>query len=82
MIRWLFFIAFFSLVQWYAFQAIKTLGLSRWTIYLYFGAIAIVGVNFIYHISTFSRSTGFTPVISYLIFSASSMAFPSERLAT
>ena len=64
MIRWLFFIAFFSLVQWYAFQAIKTLGLSRWTIYLYFGAIAIVGVNFIYHISTFSRSTGFTPIIS------------------
>ena len=64
MMRWLFFIAFFSLVQWYAFQAIKTLGLSRWTIYLYFGAIAIVGVNFIYHISTFSRSTGFTPVIS------------------
>lgn len=64
MTRWLFFLTFFCLVQWYAFQAIKTLGLSRWMIYLYFGLLAVVLGNFLYHTLNFDRATGFTPSIS------------------
>ena len=64
MTRWLFFLTFFGLVQWYAFQAIKTLGLSRWMIYLYFGFLAVVLGNFLYHTLNFDRATGFTPSIS------------------
>lgn len=64
MTRWLFFLTFFGLVQWYAFQAIKTLGLSRWMIYLYFGLLAVVLGNFLYHTLNFDRATGFTPSIS------------------
>src|SRR5210317_207290 len=66
-IRWLFFILFFSLIEYYAFQAIRTLGLNRFLTALYWIVSLLIFGNFIYHTLNFSRSTGFTHAISYAI---------------
>ena len=66
-IRWLFFILFFSLIEYYAYQAIRTLGLNRFLTALYWIVSLLIFGNFIYHTLNFSRSTGFTHAISYAI---------------
>jgi predicted MPP superfamily phosphohydrolase len=50
MFRWIIFIAIFSAIDFYAFQALKTLIKSNWIHYLYFLISALVLGNFIYQL--------------------------------
>ena len=63
-LRWVFFFAFFGLIQWYAFQAVKTIGFNKWMISIYSLTIAIIFGNFIYQSLFYTRATGFTPNFS------------------
>lgn len=63
-LRWVFFFAFFGLIQWYAFQAVKTIGFNKWMISIYSLTIAIIFGNFIYQSFFYTRATGFTPNFS------------------
>ncbi len=63
-LRWIFFFAFFGLIQWYAFQAVKTIGFNKWMISIYSLTIAIIFGNFIYQSLLYTRATGFTPNFS------------------
>lgn len=62
--RWIFFIVFFGLIQWYAYQVTKTIGFNKWMLSVYSLTIAIIFGNFIYHSLFYSRATGFTPSFS------------------
>tara|TARA_B100000530_G_scaffold205697_1_gene131297 strand:- start:4711 stop:5946 length:1236 start_codon:yes stop_codon:yes gene_type:complete len=65
--RWLFFIFFIGLTQWYVFQNIKTVSQNKlfWIIYG-IGSFAIIG-NFIFQVLNYDRSEGFTHPLSYSI---------------
>ena len=63
-LRWVFFFAFFGLIQWYAFQAVKTIGFNKWMLSIYSLTIAIIFGNFIYQSLFYTRATGFTPNFS------------------
>lgn len=65
LLRWLFFLSFFGLLQWYAFQAIKTVGFSRPVTIGYVVIIALIFGNFMYFTVGYDRSTGWTPGISF-----------------
>lgn len=64
LLRWLFFLSLYGLLQWYAFQAIKTLGWSRPFVIGYAVIILIVFSNFLYFSIGYDRSTGWTQAIS------------------
>jgi len=51
MLRWIIFIAIFGIIDFYAFQSIKTLIKRRWIHYLYLLISGFVLINFIYEIS-------------------------------
>lgn len=51
MIRWIIFIAIFGAIDFYAFQALKTLIKSNWIHYLYFLISVLVLGNFIYQLT-------------------------------
>ena len=63
-LRWVFFLVFFGLIQWYAFQAVKTIGFNKWILSIYSLTIAIIFGNFIYQSLFYTRATGFTPNFS------------------
>ena len=66
-LRWIFFFVFFGLIQWYAYQAIKTIGFNKWMLSIYSLTIAIIFGNFIYHSLFYTRATGFTSTFSIAI---------------
>lgn len=51
MIRWIIFITIFGLIDFYAFQAVKTIIKSSWLHYLYFLISVLVLGNFIYQLT-------------------------------
>ena len=65
LLRWLFFLSFYGLLQWYAFQTIKTLGWSRPLVIGYVALVLIIFSNFLYFSIGFDRSTGWTQAISF-----------------
>ena len=65
LLRWLFFLSFYGLLQWYAFQAIKTLGWSRPLVIGYVAVVLIIFSNFLYFSIGYDRSTGWTQAISF-----------------
>ena len=66
-LRWVFFLVFFGLIQWYAFQAVKTIGFNKWILSIYSLTIAIIFGNFIYQSLFYTRATGFTPNFSVAV---------------
>ena len=42
LLRWLFFLSFFGLLQWYSFQVIKTIGLSKPWIITYMVLVGLI----------------------------------------
>lgn len=62
--RWIISILFLGALQWYAYQAIKTLGLNRWLVLLYSLIILGIHLNFFIQFSFYSRGTSFTPSMS------------------
>ncbi|MGB2171482.1 MAG: metallophosphoesterase, partial [Flavobacteriaceae bacterium] len=63
-LRWLLFIVFLVLVQWYSFQAIKTVGLNRWLVTIYTLMVVFIISYFIYNSIGYSRAKGYTPAMS------------------
>ena len=64
LLRWLFFLIFFGLLQWYSFQVIKTIGFSKPIVIGYVSMVVLIFGNFIYYSIGYDRSTGWTPAIS------------------
>ena len=65
--RWIPFIIFLTFLQWYAFQALKTLTQNKvwWALY---GLIVTLTLgSFLWQIFTYDRSVGWTPAITYTV---------------
>jgi len=67
MIRWLIFVLIYAVVDFYAFQAIKTLTKNNWIHYLHIAVSVIVVGNFIYQFSQNSAGRVLTPEKSYAL---------------
>jgi hypothetical protein len=65
MIRWIIFIIIFALLDFYAFQALKTITKRPWVLYLNIAISIIVLGNFIYQFSQASDGRVLTPAKSY-----------------
>ena len=63
--RWIFFIVFVVLIQWYSFQCIKSVSQNK-NLWILYGVLCflIIG-NFSFQIINYDRSIGFTHAISY-----------------
>lgn len=63
--RWIPFIIFIIIVQWYAFQAIKTITQNKfwWAIYALIVGIILGGV--LWQTLNFDRTVGWTPIVAY-----------------
>ena len=66
MIRWLIFVLIILLIDFYAFQSVKTLMKSKIVVWLYWMVSFVIATNFIYQLSHFDRSTG---ISHFLMFS-------------
>ena len=65
LLRWLFFLSFFGILQWYSFQAIKAIGLSKPLIMAYITIVGLIFINFMYFSLGYDRATGWTQGISF-----------------
>ena len=65
--RWIPFIIILILLQWYAFQALKTLTHNKIWWILYGLIVTLIIGSFLYQIFNFDRSVGWTPGINYTI---------------
>jgi len=65
MLRWVVFIIIFIIIDFYAFQAIKTLTKKSWIYYLHIAISIIVVGNFIYQFTQASDGRVLTPAKSY-----------------
>ncbi|MFK5879287.1 MAG: metallophosphoesterase [Flavobacteriaceae bacterium] len=66
MLRWIIFITIIFIVDFYAFQSVKTLIKSKIVVWLYWVGSIAIATNFIYQLSHFDRSTG---ISHFLMFS-------------
>ncbi len=66
MLRWIIFIAILLVIDFYAFQSVKTLMKSKIVVCLYWVVSIAIAVNFIYQLAHFDRSTG---ISHFLMFS-------------
>jgi len=60
MIRWVLFVAFILLVDFYAFQSVKTITKRRWVLFFYWLFSITVLFNLLYTLYTFNDSRGMT----------------------
>ena len=67
MIRWLIFILIYAVVDFYAFQAIKTITKNNWIHYLHIAISILVVGNFIYQFTQTSTGRVLTPDKSYAL---------------
>ena len=67
MIRWLIFILIYTVVDFYAFQAIKTITKNNWIHYLHIAISILVVGNFIYQFTQSSTGRVLTPEKSYAL---------------
>ncbi len=67
MIRWLIFILIYAVVDFYAFQAIKTITKNNWIHYLHIAISILVVGNFIYQFTQTSTGRVLTPEKSYAL---------------
>ena len=58
MIRWIIFVSILLVVDFYAFQGIKTLVKSKFVLWIYWLFSFAVMINMIYQFNSFDRSTG------------------------
>ena len=65
MIRWLIFVAIYAIVDFYAFQAIKTVTKNKWVHYFHVLISIIVVGNFIYQFTQASDGRVLSPEKSY-----------------
>ncbi|NNL16724.1 MAG: metallophosphoesterase [Flavobacteriaceae bacterium] len=67
MIRWLIFILIYVVIDFYAFQAIKTITKNNWVHYLHIAISVLVVGNFIYQFTQVSTGRVLTPEKSYAL---------------
>jgi predicted MPP superfamily phosphohydrolase len=65
--RWIPFVILLIVLQWYAFQAIKTITHNKIWWILYGLIVTLIIGSFLYQIFNFDRSVGWTPSINYSI---------------
>ena len=65
MLRWIIFIAFYSFITFYGFQAIKTITKYSWIHYVFFGVAILILGNFLYQFLSASEGRVLTPAKSY-----------------
>ncbi len=65
MMRWLIFIAIYAVIDFYAFQAIKTITKNNWVYYLHIAISVLVVGNFIYQFTQAGTGRVLTPEKSY-----------------
>ena len=65
MLRWIIFLGVFLIMDFYAFQAFKTVAKNNWLQILYWGITVLVISNFIYNYYGFNRSDGFSHAHAY-----------------
>ncbi len=66
-LRWVLFIAFYLLIDFYAFQAFKTTFKNKWLHGLYWLLTILVLSNFVYQLVSFNRSVGLTTTVNNAI---------------
>lgn len=67
MLRWILFIAFYLVIDFYAFQAFKTITKSKWLHGIYWLLTLFVIGNFVYQLATFNRSVGINATVNQAI---------------
>ena len=67
MFRWIVFLIVFGVLDWYAFQALKTVTKNNWLYAIYWVLTFFVVGNFVYNYYDFSRRDGFTHANSYAV---------------
>lgn len=67
MLRWLIFLVIFGILDFYAFQSLRTVTKSSWIHVLYWVLSVLVIGNLIYQFYGFSRSNGFSHAHSYAV---------------
>ncbi|HEU0137034.1 MAG TPA: metallophosphoesterase [Flavobacterium sp.] len=67
MLRWVFFIVFFLLIEVYAFQALRAITKTKWILISYIVVSAIVDLYILYQLSQFDRKVGQTQVTLFTI---------------
>src|SRR5690606_26882940 len=67
MLRWLIFLVVFGILDFYAFQSLRTVTKSSWVHVLYWILSVLVIGNLIYQFYGFSRSNGFSHAHSYAV---------------
>src|SRR5690606_28851439 len=67
MLRWLIFLVVFGILDFYAFQSLRTVTKSSWIHVLYWVLSVLVIGNLIYQFYGFSRSNGFSHAHSYAV---------------
>jgi predicted MPP superfamily phosphohydrolase len=65
--RWIPFIVFLIAIQWYAFQALKTLTQSKIWWALYGLIVTLTLASFLWQLFSYDRSVGWTPLITYTV---------------
>lgn len=65
MLRWIIFLGVFLIMDFYAFQAFKTVAKNNWLQILYWGISVLVIGNFVYHYYGFNRTDGFSHAHAY-----------------
>ena len=65
--RWIPFIIFLIVLEWYAFQALKTAVQNKgWWVFYILTVFSILGI-FMWELYTYDRSVGWTPFIAYTV---------------
>ncbi len=67
MLRWIIFIAFYLVIDFYAFQAFKTTFRNKWLHLIYWLLTLLVIGNFVYQLVTFNRNVGLTTTVNNAI---------------
>lgn len=60
MLRWIIFLGIMLVIDFYAYQGIKTLSRNRWITFGYWVFSLVILANFVYTLSTIDRSSGLT----------------------
>ena len=65
--RWIISLFFLGILQWYSYQAIKTIVFSRWILFAYILLIILVMGNLLFHTLILERTTATEPRLMYAI---------------
>ena len=65
--RWIISLFFLGILQWYSYQAIKTIVFSRWILFAYILLIILVMGNLLFHTLILERTTVTEPRLMYAI---------------